>query len=469
MTPVSSRLRRTDAGLATAVVLASLAPVSALAAAGPSSGAPAAGAARPGSPACGAPADLGVEDARLDLALPGQESSVAAQVLAASGLDRPVARFGRTLCRVGPSGSDAASASSAVAGLAGRAGADLWRLAVDRAQAPPAAGIARRSGDRTDDRGLYWARIAMRVALQEWAAASPGRDAEPALAALERTSRGLDDARFPAGEGATRVLVSGFDPFQLDAEPRRSNPSGAAALALDGTRVQTPDGPAVVQAVVLPVTWGGFDDGVVEDAYGPHLVRSERDADVVMTISQGSPGIFSVEEWAGAWRGGYPDNARASAREEIPLAPRWPQPDPSEPAQQFIRTTLPAPQMLAAGTGPFPVELRERISAWTGGTREGAPVTTTEDPQPGWLAAAGGGGDYLSNESMYRANRLRLAMGRDDVLGGHLHTPTLVYPWEGAEISNAAFEAHRRAVVDQVVALTGAAARAAAADVRSGA
>lgn len=460
MTPAP--LRRAAAGAATAALLAAVAPAGALAAAAP--GDSVRDLARPGAPACGAPADLGVEDARVDLALPGQESSVAAQVLAASGLDRPVARFGRALCRGGPSSADAAAASSAAAARAERAGADLWRTAVDRAQAPAAAGLVRRSGDPVDDRPLYWARLAMRVALQEWAAAAPGRDAGPALAALERTSRGLDDVRFPAGDGVTRVMVSGFDPFQLDAEPRRSNPSGAAALALDGARVETPDGPAVVQAVVLPVTWGGFDDGVVEDAYGPHLVRSERDADVVMTISQGSPGIFSIEEWAGAWRGGYPDNALVSEREEIPLAPRWPQPDPSQPAQQFIRTTLPAEAMLAAGTGPFPVELRERISAWTGGTREGEPLTTTQDPQPGWLAAAGGGGDYLSNESMYRANRLRLAMGRDDVLGGHLHTPTLVYPWEGAEVSNAAFEAHRRAVVDQVVALTAAAARAAAGD-----
>ena len=461
MTPVSPRLRRAAAGAATAVLLASLAPASALAVPAPAGSAR--DSARPGSPACGAPADLGVEDARVDLALPGQETSVADQVLASSGLDRLVERFGRAVCRAGSASTDAATASSAVAAQAERAGAGLWRAAVDRAQAPSTAGVARRTGDRTDDRGLYWARIGMRVALQEWAAASPGRDAGPALAALERTSRGLDDARFPAGEDTTRVMVSGFDPFQLDAEPRRSNPSGAAALALDGTRVETPDGPAVVQAVVFPVTWGGFDDGVVEDAYGPNLERTDHDADVVMTISQGSPGIFSVEEWAGAWRGGYPDNALVSEREEVPLAPRWPQPDPSEPAQQFIRTTLPAAQMLDAGTGPFPVELRERISAWTGGSREGDPLTTTEDPQPGWLAAAGGGGDYLSNESMYRVNRLRLAMGRDDVLGGHLHTPTLVYPWEGAEITNDAFEAHRRAVVDQVVALTAAAARAAAA------
>ena len=400
---------------------------------------------------CGAPADLGVEDARLSLALPGQTEPVAAQVLAASGRDRTVERFARLLCT---------SADDVVA-LAERHGSRLWTDAVARAQQPHGP----RGTDRTDDRGLYWARIAMRVALQEWATADAGRDATAALDALERTSRGLDDTRFPAGETVTRVMVSGFDPFQLDAEPRRSNPSGAAALALDGRRITTSEGTAVVQAVVLPVTWGGFDTGLVEEAYGPHLERSARDADVVMTISQGSPGKFSVEEWAGAWRGGVPDNELVSELEEVPLAPAelgGPQPAADEPAQQFIRTTLPAERMLAAGTGPFPVELRETISAWTGGSREGTPTSTSENPEPGWLANAGGGGSYLSNESMYRANRLRLAMGRDDVLGGHLHTPTLLYPWAGAEVTNAAFEAHRRDVVEQVVALTDAAARAVA-------
>ncbi len=446
--PTRSRARR-RAGAVTALagaLVAALLPAAATAA-------PAADGEGPLVAPCGVPVALGVEDARLTLVLPGGAEAVAAQVLAGSPAGRDVDRAVRDLCR-------ATSTADATA-LAEEAGARLWRAAVRTAQAPQRAGAP----DRTDDRPLYWARTALRVALQEWAAADGARDAAPALAALERTSRGLDDTRFPAGSRVTRVLVSGFDPFQLDAEPRRSNPSGAAALALDGHHVRTAQGVAVVQAVVLPVTWGGFDEGVVEEAYGPHLVPGPRDADVVMTISQGSPGIFSVEEWAGAWRGGGLDNALVAEREEVPLAPAalgWPQPAADEPAQQFIRTTLPAEQMLAAGTGPFPVELRERISAWTGGTREGMPTTTTDDPQPGWLAAAGGGGDYLSNESMYRANRLRLAMGRDDVLGGHLHTPTLVYPWAGAETTNAAFEAHRRSVVDQVVALTDAAARAAA-------
>ena len=66
-----------------------------------------------------------------------------------------------------------------------------------------------------------------------------------------------------------------------------------------------------------------------------------------------------------------------------------------------------------------------------------------------------------SNESTYRSNRLRIGMQADDVPGGHLHISALVYPEDPAVLTGPEFEADRRAVVDQTVAL-GAAAGAAA-------
>ncbi|MEJ5913845.1 hypothetical protein [Pseudokineococcus sp. 1T1Z-3] len=400
----------------------------------------------------------------MGLRLPGEPQALAARVLATSGLDRVVDAL---VARFDDDAGGAGGVTADPAALAADAGARLWRAALERARRPrpsgPAASGTGLTGDPvddpTDDRPLYWARLTVRVRLQQWAART-GQDAGPALAALERSSRGLDDVAFPPGEQTTRVLVTGFDPFRLDDDLSRSNPSGAAVLALHGRQVSTATGSALVQAVVLPVRWQAFDDGVVEDAVGPHLLGGEGDADVVMTVSQGSPGLFSVEGWAGAWRGGGPDNEREVRREEVPPARGWPQPGPDH-VEQLLRTTLPAAQMLAAGTGPFPVELRERIRVWTGGTRDGEPVTTSEPPQPGWLAAAGGGGDYLSNEAMYRANRLRRSAGRHDVLGGHLHVPAFTGEHAG-RCGEVAVAEHRRAVVDQTVALVVAAARAAA-------
>ncbi len=55
-----------------------------------------------------------------------------------------------------------------------------------------------------------------------------------------------------------RILLTGFDPFTLDRDIRISNPSGATALALDGTVIETADGPARVETAVFPVRWQDF-------------------------------------------------------------------------------------------------------------------------------------------------------------------------------------------------------------------
>ena len=73
--------------------------------------------------------------------------------------------------------------------------------------------------------------------------------------------------------------------------------------------------------------------------------------------------------------------------------------------------------------------------------------------QRGGNGIAGGGGDYLSNESMYRANRLRLGLSATAVLGGHLHTPVLGQPVDPTALTDAAFERDRRVIADQVAAL----------------
>ncbi|CAM5501201.1 Pyroglutamyl peptidase OS=Streptomyces alboniger OX=132473 GN=CP975_10780 PE=4 SV=1 [Streptomyces alboniger] len=300
-----------------------------------------------------------------------------------------------------------------------REGRSLWRGAVDRAQGRGPAG-----GDlsRDDDRPLYWARLGMAKELRQWEPKRFSLDEKRRarlIDVLETTSRGQDDVRFSErghrDRKLKRVLVTGFDPFTLDRDVRISNPSGATALALDGTTVRTAEGPARVEAVTFPVRWQDFTDGEVERALRPVLPR----VDLFTTISQGRVGRIDVERTNGAWRGGFPDNDNASRTERVPVTGPAAQP-------QWTSTTLPYKAITDAETGRFPVYDNTSVTEIpAGGTQ---PVVRPDGPTEGSTARAGGGGDYLSNEIAYRATLLRDRLGLHDRLpGGHVHTPVLQF------------------------------------------
>lgn len=392
-----------------------------------------------------------VEESRLGVRTAPGEEPASDQLLRAGGFDRFADRFDSRLCRAG----DLAAAER----LAARHGTRLWRTAVDRAQ-------GRRPGlgsiDAYDDRPLYWAHLRATRALRQWAPGAvelTSTQRAGLVDAFVDSARGLTSTRFPRGRAVTRVLVSGFDPYRLEDEPRRSNPSGVTALQLDGLRFRTPDGPVAVETVVFPVTWSGFDGGIVEDAFGPHLRAGSRQrADLITTISQGSS--FAIEQWAGRWRGGSLDNNNEGEAEVIPPAADWPMPPPAE----FIETTLPHEAMTGAGTGPFPVRLNPRICEWPAdGTPEDR-VCHDGPPTPGWRAFSGGGGNYLSNESQYRSNRVRIGLGALDVPGGHLHTPPQTYAADPTVLLDEGMRQRRHDIADQSVALVRAAARASQGD-----
>ncbi|WP_030668552.1 hypothetical protein [Streptomyces rimosus] len=340
------------------------------------------------------------------------------------------------------------------------AGRGLWRRAVDRVQ-----GRGPQGGDlsRDDDRPLYWARLGMTKALREWKPdfrlRANQRDA--LMGALERGSRGQDSIDLPGGgHGRNRVLrvvVTGFDPFQLDADARRSNPSGAAALALDGTTVRTSSGRlARVETAVFPVRWADFAAGTVERTLLPYFRRGPKQVDLFTTISQGRPGRFDLERTNGAWRGGYPDNARESRTETVPVPKGVPT---VRPQPQWTTTTLPYAQLTSASTGPFPVKDNTAVTEIPAGGS--TPVERPDGPTPGSTARAGGGGDYLSNEIGYRATLLRDAL-RLKVPGGHLHTPVLQFgagntdPATGT-VTDPDFVRNRTAITGQVRSLLTAA------------
>ncbi|MFJ7072999.1 pyroglutamyl peptidase [Streptomyces sp. NPDC098781] len=339
-----------------------------------------------------------VEEQRLDKAVPQE-------ILRRSGFDAPATRFAGDL--------RAARSYAQARHVVEREGSALWRRAVERAQGRGPAG-----GDlsRDDDRPLYWARLSMTRDVRTWEPAFGLGDGQrdALLDVLERTSRGQTDIQYRHG-GLKRVLVTGFDPFTLDRDIRISNPSGATALALDGTVIETADGPARVETAVFPVRWQDFAQGTVERTLRPYL----KQVDLFTTVSQGRVGKFDVERTNGAWRGGFPDNENVSRTETVPVT------DPaSQP--QWTTTTLPYAEIVAANTGRFPVYDNTGVTEIpAGGTQA---VVRPDGPTPGSTARAGGGGDYLSNEIAYRATLLRDRLGLHDTLpGGHVHTPVLQF------------------------------------------
>ncbi|MBL1104748.1 pyroglutamyl peptidase [Streptomyces sp. 5-8] len=362
--------------------------------------------AAPAAPAAPSPT---VEEQRLDGAVPQE-------ILRRSGFYDAAPRFGRAL---------EGTRSYAEAGrVVAREGTALWRRAVARAQGrgPDGPGaLARQGGERgadlslDDDRPLYWARLGMTRQVRTW---QPGfgltqEQRTALLTRLERASRGQTDVRYPGKGHLRRVLLTGFDPFTLDRDIRISNPSGAAALALDGTVIRTAGGPARVETVVFPVRWQDFAEGTVERTLRPYLPH----VDLFTTVSQGRVGRFDVERTNGAWRGGFPDNDDVSRTETVPVTDPATQP-------QWTGTTLPYAAVVAARTGRFPVyDHTEVTEIPAGGT---GPVVRADGPTPGSTARAGGGGDYLSNEIAYRATLLRDRLGLHGTLpGGHVHTPVL--------------------------------------------
>ncbi|MFH8792778.1 pyroglutamyl peptidase [Streptomyces sp. NPDC017941] len=372
-----------------------------------------------------------VEEQRLDRAAPQE-------ILRRSGFDGVAPGFARDLERV--------RSYAQARHLVGHEGQSLWRRAVDRAQG---RGPVRGDLSKDDDRPLYWARLGMTRALRAWEPRGFSLDdarRQRLLADLETTSRGQDTVRYPkgkGGKGVKRVLVTGFDPFTLDRDTRISNPSGATALALDGTVVRTAEGPVRIETAVFPVRWTDFERGTVERV----LRRQLPHVDLFTTVSQGRVGKFDIERTNGAWRGGFGDNENLSRTETVPV---------SDPASQpqWTTTTLPYKDIVTADTGRFPVYDNTAVTEIpAGGT---TPVQRPDGPTPGSTARAGGGGDYLSNEIAYRATLLRDRLGLHDRLpGGHVHTPVLQFgagntdPATG-RVTDAEFVRNRVDIIGQV-------------------
>lgn len=262
-------------------------------------------------------------------------------------------------------------------------GAALWSHAVTDVQ-----------GGHFDDRALYWARLKLRRLLRE-----NHRDRNQA----ERAARGFDGV-FHAPE--PRVLVTGFDPFHLDRNIRQSNPSGLAALALDGTLVAG----ARIRAAILPVNFAAFDEGIVERLLAPHFKAGLQ---VLLTMSMGRD-AFDLERFPGLRRSAETLDNRNGVSGGSPASPRVP---PGLEGPEFLEFMLPAAAM-ATTSGRWQVRDNRRVTSLERGPLQPGSLAELEDD----TAVAGSGGGYLSNEVAYRALRLRGRLGVSFAVG-HVHTP----------------------------------------------
>ena len=289
----------------------------------------------------------------------------------------------------------------------------LWRKAVTDG----ASGYA-------DDRALYWGRLTLRVSLRQALQPENTSELETLLVLLEHYSRGLGDIRFP-DDGNLRILITGFDPFQLDQDVTQSNPSGLAALLLDGTTLIDSTVSAAIEAATMPVRFEDFDRGLIEDFLTPHFRTSS--LALMVTISMGRSG-FDLERFPGLRRSATASDNRnviTGASANNPLIPRLGEVLLEGP--EFIEFSLPANIMLGAA-GDWPIVDNRQVRTLESGSFAAAGLTELA----GQTAVSGSGGGYLSNEISYRSILLHRRLQADFPIG-HIHTPRVEGYDEGLE------------------------------------
>jgi pyrrolidone-carboxylate peptidase len=268
-----------------------------------------------------------------------------------------------------------------------------------------------------DDRELYWARLLSSKIIRTSKPQFAMTDSEQTalLTMLENGSRGRTDLDY-SKKTDKRILITGFDPFLLDRNINQSNPSGVAALLLDGQVINYNGISAEINTVMVPVRYEDFDQGIIESLLAPYYALNN--VDMIATISMGSKD-FDLERFPGKRRSvTAPDNAnivyggtatapKISSLNDRPL-----------PGNEFVTFSLPVKQMQKA-KGPFPINDNHKVV-----TLEKAFEPKSLKELEGAIAVKGGGGGYLSNEISYRSIRLRDELN-SDIPTGHIHTPRI--------------------------------------------
>lgn len=286
----------------------------------------------------------------------------------------------------------------------------LWGTAVSSVQ----------SGN-IDDRPLYWARNKMQVYLKRHPKFKGDIDFERSLSnthtplsrlvkLFEELSRNYTGIDFSNAGNKKKILVTGFDPFQLNPDSKFNtsmgldsaetfNPSGILALFFNNNNVQQG---ICVQTCIFPVRYEDFDNGVVEDVIRNHIVN----VDIIITTSlNGSSNWFDVEADAIAYRGGFHDNMCIGG-------------------QDFSRYNYNSSRFLPNTSNKHNLTTlpKAKIFGNTSSVTINNLIVRFDDSKLNSVTE-GGGGNYLSNEIMFRATSVRGASSTKPV--GHFHLANL--------------------------------------------
>lgn len=308
-----------------------------------------------------------------------------------------------------------------------------------------------------DDRPLYWARLRMMVALKKhWYSIANKIDCDALAAELEDISRGRGPIThsgidFSAAAGRKKILVTGFDPFELNDDIETSNPSGAIALALHGEQLQSPSNVlGYVQTALFPVRYRDFDAGVIEAFFKKYLY--DEPVDMIVTLSMNGPSAYyDIERFASRFRNPeLLDNNDQHGASPIGAGASW---------DEFYETELPSQAMMSGVNLTLPpgqvvyYDQSYKSTGGSGGSQEVKHPTVTGAPNfktdaPGVTLASiegsalrGSGGTYLSNEIFYRVARLREEppagiTSPSSVPTGHLHIPGIPQAGPGKTIED---------------------------------
>lgn len=449
---------------------------------------------------------LTVEENRLSAALPQnsdpsklQSTSFGYQMITGGGFEHFGPTLVNDLCRT----QTLKHAQSLITSQ----GKKLWTEAVDRAQRK---GKVNGSLPYSDDRPLYWARLQAEAALAQWMPSFAMSDSQRSalITTFDKASRGMLSIHYPTGSNVKRLIMSGFDPYTLDGGSagtapgaagnniRHGNPSGATALAVDGTVYKPAGGkPVYIESYLLPVDYPQFQQGYLEDTVGPFMEPGPEQVSASVTVSQAGPYEFDLEQWNGRYHGvsigndnyagcptvnGQPQLAINNPECDSSVVPQWGGPKEFNLTNppQWTTTSLPVAKMIEANTGaniPQPpgdgwpnksvafgvvwhTDFTEFPSCNSTATvTENSPVPTTYPPSTpptpptaGSCSYAGGGGNYLSNESAYRNTLLAERLGFKGFTG-HIHTPNMQHfaATDLYSASDSTFNQWRQAIVGQ--------------------
>ncbi|TQV77577.1 hypothetical protein FLL45_03940 [Aliikangiella marina] len=268
-----------------------------------------------------------------------------------------------------------------------------------------------------DDRSIYWQRLKLSKIIRTLSSSfNPTAEELNALQQrLERASRGISDLAFRENTHL-KILLTGFDPFLLDRNISQSNPSGVTALLFDGLIIEYQGITAEINTLMVPVRYGDFDRGFVENALAPFYINES--VNLITTVSMGRS-EFDLERFPGKRRSASAPgnlNQYSGGSKENPVLMTLAGETISGP--EFVEFSLPVDAMKQA-KGKYKINDNHQVTTLT---KKFKPKTLAELENE--IAVEGGGGGYLSNEISYRSIRLRNLMG-SNIPTGHIHTPRI--------------------------------------------